>query len=133
MEPTKKVRILVVEDDNLFRWTLNHFLTKEGYEVYPVATGESAADMAQELSFDILISDFHLPGLNGKELIREVKATQPQTKTILISAYQPEELGNEDGTLLNGYLNKPIELGVLKQLLQDLTKPMMELAPGRST
>jgi two-component system response regulator AtoC len=129
MEPTKKTRILVVEDDNLFRWTLNHFLRKEGYEVYPVATGESAVDMVEGLPFDILISDFHLPGLNGKELIRKVKATQPQTKTILISAYQPEEFGNEDGTLLNGYLNKPIELGVLRQLLQDLTKPVLELTP----
>ena len=48
MEATKKTKILVVEDDNLFRWTLNHFLQKEGYEVYPVASGESALDMAND-------------------------------------------------------------------------------------
>jgi CheY-like chemotaxis protein len=128
MEATKKTKILVVEDDNLFRWTLNHFLQKEGYEVYPVASGESALDMAGKLSFDILISDFQLPGLNGKELIRKLKATHPQAKSILISAYQREELGSVDDSLLNAYLNKPIEWGVLREVLQNLAVPAGNLA-----
>ena len=120
MNMTKKTRILVVEDDSLFLWSLNHFLKKEGYDVCSVASGEAAFDMAQEQPFDILISDFHLPGLNGKELIKKVKALQPEAKTILISAYQREETGNEEEALLNAYLNKPIEMGRLKRLLQDL-------------
>jgi len=128
MEAMKKTKILVVEDDNLFRWTLNHFLQKEGYEVYPVASGESALDMAGKLSFDILISDFQLPGLNGKELIRKLKATHPQAKSILISAYQREELGSVDDSLLNAYLNKPIEWGVLREVLQNLAVPTENLA-----
>lgn len=120
MNMIKKTRILVVEDDSLFLWSLNHFLKKEGYDVCSVASGEAAFDMAQEQRFDILISDFHLPGLNGKELIKKVKALQPEAKTILISAYQREETGNEEEALLNAYLNKPIEMGRLKRLLQDL-------------
>jgi DNA-binding NtrC family response regulator len=120
MNMSKKTRILVVEDDSLFLWSLNHFLKKEGYDVCSVASGEAACDMAQEQPFDILISDFHLPGLNGKELIKKVKALQPEAKTILISAYQREETGNEEEALLNAYLNKPIEMGRLKSLLQDL-------------
>jgi CheY-like chemotaxis protein len=128
MEATKKTKILVVEDDNLFRWTLNHFLQKEGYEVYPVASGESALDMAGKLSFDILISDFQLPGLNGKELIRKLKVTHPQAKSILISAYQREELGSVDDSLLNAYLNKPIEWGVLREVLENLAVPARNLA-----
>jgi two-component SAPR family response regulator len=68
-----------------------------------------------------VISDFHLPGLNGKELIRRVKALYPVIKTVLISAYQREETGGNDESLLNAYLNKPVELGKLKRLLQELT------------
>src|SRR5262245_4326004 len=127
MEATKRTKILVVEDDNLFLWTLNHFLREEGYEVYSVTNGESALDMAEKLPFDVLISDFHLPGLNGKELIRRVKAIHPQMKSILISAYQREEIGN-DADLLNGYLNKPIEWIALKQLLGNLAVPKAGLA-----
>ncbi len=118
---SKKMKILVVEDDKLFLWTLNHFLQKEGYEVCSAVTGESAFDMAQRQTFDVVISDFHLPGLNGRELIKRVKTLQPKAKAVLISAYQKEEAAGEDEIIFNGYLNKPIELGTLRQLLLDLT------------
>jgi CheY-like chemotaxis protein len=121
MMPDRKTKILVVEDDNLFLWTLNCFLQNEGYEVFTAANAESAIDVAQQQSFDIVISDFHLPGLNGRDLIRKVRSVQPATKTILISAYQPEEIENRDPALLNAYLNKPIELKSLKKLLHDLS------------
>ena len=115
---SEKARVLVVEDDNLFLWTLIHFLEKEGYEVVSAVSGEKAYEMALKGFFDIVISDFHLPGLNGKELIRRVKSIQPTTKTVLITAYQPEETGKEE-TALNAYLNKPIELGNLRKVLQE--------------
>ena len=123
MNSVKKMKILVVEDDKLFLWTLNYFLQKEGYEVSSALTGESAFDLAQHQSFDVVISDFHLPGLNGRELIRRVKTLQPKAKTVLISAYQRDEVTDQEQNELdlNAYLNKPIELGTLKQLLLDLT------------
>lgn len=121
MDSDHAMKILVVEDDKLFLWTLNYFLKKEGYEVCSALTGESAFDLAQKQTFDVVISDFHLPGLNGRELIRKVKILQPGAKTVLISAYQRDEVAEEDEAVLNGYLNKPIELGTLKQLLLDLT------------
>jgi CheY-like chemotaxis protein len=121
MVPNRKTKILVVEDDNLFLWTLNSFLQKEGYEVFTAANAESAIDAARQQSFDIVISDFHLPGLNGRDLMRKVRSVQPATKRILISAYQPEEIENRDPALLSAYLNKPIELKSLKKLLQDLS------------
>jgi len=121
MNKNQKKKILVVEDDVLFLWSLDHFLKKEGYEVCPVASSELAFDMARKQSFDIVLSDFHLPGFNGRELIKKVKALQPKAKAILMSAYQRDETGKEGETLLDAYLEKPVELGMLKKLLQDLT------------
>jgi CheY-like chemotaxis protein len=112
-------RILVVEDDKLFLWTLNCFLQKEGYTVVSANDAESAIDLVERQAFDVVISDFHLPGLDGKNLIRKVRVLQPNAKTILISAYQPEEIDNEDPALLTAYLNKPIELDNLKKLLRE--------------
>ncbi len=118
----QKRKILIVEDDKLFLWSLDHFLRKEGYEVCPVATAELAIDLAQKESFDVVISDFHLPGFNGKQLIKRIKVLWPTIKAILISAYQREEMGVDDDEMaLNGYLNKPIELGALKKLLETVT------------
>lgn len=115
-------RILVVEDDPLFLWTLNQFLKKEGHDVFPVTSGESAFALAQEQLVDVVISDFRLPGLNGRDLLRKIRTLQPQAKVIMISAYQREETGDEEATPWHVYLNKPIELGTLKQLLDDLTE-----------
>ena len=120
-EDRMKTKVLVVEDDNLFLWSLDQYLKRQGYEVSLAMTGELAFEMARQHPFDIVISDFHLPGLNGKELIRKLRAVNPFIKTVLISAYQSEEVGEDDESLLNAYLNKPIELGSLKRLLQDLT------------
>ena len=114
-------RILVVEDDQLFLWTLNQFLKKEGHDVFPVTSGELAFALAEEQLIDVVISDFRLPGLNGRDLIRKIKALQPETKAILISAYQREETEDEEETPWHFYLNKPIKLGALKTLLHDLT------------
>ena len=122
MNADRKTKVLVVEDDNLFLWSLGHFLKREGYEVSSAMTGELAFDLARKQPFDIVISDFHLPGLNGKELIKKVRALYPVIKTVLISAYQREETGGDDESLLNAYMNKPIELGSLKRLLQDITE-----------
>ena len=120
------MKVLVVEDDNLFLWSLDQFLKREGYEVSSAMTAERAFDMVQNQPFDVVISDFHLPGLNGKELIKKVRELYPIIKTVLISAYQREETGEDDESLLNAFLNKPIELGNLKRLLQDLTaKPSL--------
>jgi two-component system, NtrC family, response regulator AtoC len=120
------MKVLVVEDDNLFLWSLDQFLKREGYEVSSAMTAERAFDMVQNQPFDVVISDFHLPGLNGKELIKKVRELYPIIKTVLISAYQREETGGDDESLLNAFLNKPIELGNLKRLLQDLTaKPSL--------
>jgi two-component system, NtrC family, response regulator AtoC len=132
MNAVKKSRILVLEDDKLFRWTLHHFLMNEGYDVCGAATAEVALDLAQQQAFDVVISDFHLPGSNGIELIKKIKSLNPVTKTVLISAYQKEETGSDDESVLNAYLNKPIELENLKQILLDLlTGAAPEMVPIR--
>ena len=77
-------RILVVEDDPLFLWTLNQFLKKEGHDVFPVTSGELAFALAQEQPIDVVISDFRLPGLNGRDLIRKIRAYSPDSPTWLL-------------------------------------------------
>ena len=126
MNTERKRSILVVEDDSLFLWTLEHFLKQEGYDVCPAKTAELALEMAQKRSFDVVISDYHLPGLNGSDMIKQLKSLSPRTKAVLISAYQKEETGGNDGRLLNAYMNKPIELCNLKKVLHDLTSPANE-------
>jgi CheY-like chemotaxis protein len=113
-------KVLVVEDDSLFLWSLENFLEREGYQVSPVSTGEEGIDLAHHLAFDVVISDYQLPGIDGRRLIEQLKSLQPSMKSLLISAYQLDELVSTNGSLPDAYLNKPIELGMLKKLLSEL-------------
>jgi DNA-binding response OmpR family regulator len=115
------MKVLVVEDDSLFLWSLGQFLRGEGYEVCLAATAELAFEMVHEQSFDVIITDFDLPGMNGKTLARRVRSLDPTIKTILISAYQKDETGEDTDSLVDDFLNKPIELKTLSYLLQGLT------------
>ena len=105
------------------------FLRKEGYEVFLAMTAELAFEMAQEQSFDAIVTDFRLPDLNGRTLIRRVRSLNPTIKSVLISAYQKEETGGDSESLVDAYLNKPIELKNLSCLLQGLTAktPLVEV------
>jgi CheY-like chemotaxis protein len=113
-------KVLVIEDDSLFLWSLENFLEREGYQVSPASTGEEGIDLARHLAFDVVISDYQLPGIDGRRLIEELKSLQPSMKSLLISAYQLDELNSPNSSLPDAYLNKPIELGMLKKLLSEL-------------
>jgi two-component system response regulator AtoC len=119
MQKARKT-ILVVEDDSLFLWSLECFLEREGYQVSPAGSGEEGINLARNRPFDVVISDFQLPGMNGRQLIEELKNLQPAVKTLLISAHQLDEVNIPNASLPDAYLNKPIELGMLKKLLEEL-------------
>ncbi len=114
-------KILVVEDDSLFLWSLESFLVREGYQVSPATSGEEGINLARNLPFDVVISDFQLPGINGRQLIEQLKNLQPALKSLLISAHQLDEVKIPNASLPDAYLNKPIELGMLKKLLEELS------------
>ena len=121
MNTDQKTKVLVVEDDTLFLWSLGQFLRRGAYDVSLAKTAELALDMAKKQPFDVVISDYHLPGLNGKELIRKLRDLYPVIKTVLVSAYQKEETGADSECLVDAFMNKPIELQNLDYLLQELT------------
>lgn len=120
MQKVRK-KILVVEDDSLFLWSLKSFLVSEGYQVSPATSGEEGINLARNHPFDVVISDFQLPGINGRQLIEQLKNLQPALKTFLISAHQLDEVKIPNASLPDAYLNKPIELGMLKKLLEELS------------
>jgi CheY-like chemotaxis protein len=120
MQKVRK-KILVVEDDSLFLWSLESFLVREGYQVSPATSGEEGINLARNRPFDVVISDFQLPGMNGRQLIEQLKNLQPDLKTLLISAHQLDEVKTPNATWPDAYLNKPIELGMLKNLLEELS------------
>ena len=70
-------KILLIEDDPGIVMTLRRVLTEEGYSVQVEKRGDNGLASAENDSFDVVITDMKLPGLNGLDLVRELHAAKP--------------------------------------------------------
>jgi DNA-binding response OmpR family regulator/integrase len=80
-------RILVVEDDDLKRLTVEEALTAEGYEVRSAATGTDGLKHVLEESWDLALLDLKLPGVDGLEILKRVRAERPDTTVMMMTAF----------------------------------------------
>jgi CheY-like chemotaxis protein len=71
-------KILIVEDNAFSRGAMEKILESYNYDTSSCATAEEAIARLQQESFHILITDFHMPGMDGFELIRNARTSGPQ-------------------------------------------------------
>ena len=80
------MRILVVEDEKLLCDGIAEDLELEKYTVERCYDGAEAYDLLLSESFDLLILDLNLPGMDGLDLLRAVRAEQPELRVLILSA-----------------------------------------------
>ncbi|HET9270713.1 MAG TPA: sigma-54 dependent transcriptional regulator [Vicinamibacterales bacterium] len=103
-------RILVVDDEQLVRWSLRERLTAEGHDVVEAATAEEAVDKARD-DIDLVFLDFKLPDGDGLSVLRKVKERTPDLPVILMTAFSTIENAVEAMKLgAFHYVNKPFNL-----------------------
>lgn len=104
-------KVLLIEDDNNIVELLTIHLNDLSCEVVPVANGQHGLAFAREQSFDLVILDIMLPGLNGMEVCRRIRQTDRHTPILILSARSEEidkVLGVETGA--DDYLTKPFSV-----------------------
>lgn len=116
-------KILLIEDNELNRDMLSRRLQKRGYEVVTAVDGETGITMAQAEAPALILMDVSLPGIDGLEATRRLKAA-PQTRHIPIVALTAHTLANDrDKALAMGcddFDTKPIELPRLLEKIETL-------------
>ena len=80
-------RILVVDDDRAVRSALQVNLTKSGHDVLPVENAESALQTLREQPIDLVLTDVSMPGTNGLELLKRVRASWPDLPVVVMTGY----------------------------------------------
>jgi DNA-binding NtrC family response regulator len=111
----KGSRILLVDDEVVFTKNMSKLLTNRGYVVAAVNSGDSAVRTLQEnQSFDVIVLDLKMPGMDGIATLKEIKKLGLFTQTLILtghgsidSALEAIKLGAYD------YLTKPCEIGEL--------------------
>jgi DNA-binding NtrC family response regulator len=79
--------ILIVDDDPEFRANLTEILTEAGYRTDTASTGSEAIKKAAGRDFDAILLDLIMPGMNGMEVLTELKKLGPKSKIIMITAF----------------------------------------------
>ncbi len=106
--------ILIVDDEEIIRDNLSYVLEAEGFIVDKAENGFVAYNKVKEKHFDLIITDIEMPSMKGTELLEKVKALDPQTAVIIITAFG--SLETAISALRNGasdYILKPIEFDEL--------------------
>jgi len=108
------VRILLVEDDETALEVFQEALTEYDYEVVTARNGEEAIAKARQQSFDLVVTDVRMPGTDGLQALEEVKAMNPETKSIVVTGYVSEaETLKAMQIGVGEYLKKPFRLSEL--------------------
>ena len=121
MEP--KLNVLIVDDDQRMTHTLSDILRLAEYKVVEAASAASALEKVKAESFDCVLTDIRMPGMNGVELHRHLREIQPGLPVILMTAYAADTLtkqGLDDGVV--GVLDKPLNINHLLGFLGSLAK-----------
>lgn len=112
-------RLLVVDDDPSQRGMLADFFRDLGAEVREAESGIEALEMVRRLSPDVVLSDLRMPGLDGADLLREIKQINPDIGVVLVTAYGTVQGAVQclrDGA--DDYLLKPLELDEVEHVVR---------------
>lgn len=117
------MKILIIEDEKLLADSLKMLLTRKGFDVECVYDGDTGRDYAETGIYDLLILDVMMPGLDGYQVAREVRAKRCATPILMLSA--KSELEDRITGLNAGadyYLTKPFDTGELLACINALLR-----------
>ena len=114
MEQEMEAKVLLVDDEQDFLDTLSNRLELRGLKVSAVTSGEQAVSEAQQQEYDAIIVDLSMPGIDGLETLRRIKANNPNAEIIMLTGHGSVASGVEAMKLGAGdFLQKPVELSEL--------------------
>jgi DNA-binding response OmpR family regulator len=109
------IKILVVDDDATVRSTMALLLERFHFDLSTADTAEKALDLMEEKPYDIIITDYNMPGMNGIELIRNVRSAPHRPAVILMTGCTDEAVLKHSGADM--CLHKPFSAMILKDCI----------------
>lgn len=118
-----KKRILLVDDDKDILRMLEYGLKKlsADFQIATARDSASAMDQVENQQFDMVLTDYMMPGITGIDLARAVRRISPETKVVLMTAFGTSRLRDTTDLLgFDGYLNKPFDINQIRKIVQGI-------------
>jgi DNA-binding NtrC family response regulator len=119
MNSENKVRVLVLDDETIVLKRLGPALEKAGYEVEVFSRSSEASARVEEKTFDIVITDLKMEGLDGMQFLAQVKERSPSTEVIVITGFATMDTAKESFKKgVFDFLAKPFKLGEILETVK---------------
>jgi len=116
----KKLRILIVEDDENIRETMKNILEQKGYETDAAETGAEAEQKLKNKFFNLALLDIKLPDMEGTQLLAKLHETTPKMVKIMVTGYPSIENAMEAlNQGADAYVTKPVKPAKLLALIKE--------------
>lgn len=117
------MRLLIVEDEKELCDTISKSLYESGYEVDTCYDGDEAFDYILTEEYDLIVLDLNLPGMDGMDILRELRKENEETKVLILSA-RSQIIDKVEGldAGANDYMEKPFHLQELEARIRSLTR-----------
>jgi DNA-binding NtrC family response regulator len=118
----RQLEILVLDDEEIVCARLKPALEKDGYQVETFTDSWLAKQRLEEHSFDIVVTDLKMAGIDGMDLHRFIKDKWPKTRVIIISGFATVEITREALQAgVRDIIAKPFKIGQLKELIDKVS------------
>lgn len=124
-----RIKTLLVDDDMRFLSIMNERLELAGIDVETAVSAEHALMMMETTAFDVIVLDYQMPGMNGIQSLKAIKARSPDVQVILLSGYAT--IANSVAAMKNGaadFMEKPADFNRLIDVIRHVAR---EHASGR--
>ena len=126
-------KVLLVDDEEQFLDALSQRLEARGLKVDAVTSGEDALNQVEDRNFDAIIVDLAMPGIDGIETLKRIKAKRPDLEIIILTGHATVKSGIEAMKLgADDFLEKPVDLNELMEKIgEPKNKRMLVVEKGR--
>ena len=119
----KTMDILLIDDDEWIRDSLSIFFEGEGCHLTALETAEEGMEALKGQNYDIVITDYRLPGMDGLEFLKRIQDMQPHAMKVLITAYGSGEVVSEANKIgIHDFIEKPFTTKTIEASLSRLVK-----------
>lgn len=112
------VRLVAIDDEAEFTKTIHQFFSARGYEVHIALTATSGLELVELHRPQVVLADLKLPGMDGDELLERIRASYPEIRVIVITAYNDGGKTRERLLSLGAFAHFDKPLSSLRDLAQ---------------
>ena len=119
-------KLVAIDDEVEFTKTIDQFFSNRGYEVHVALTGTSGIELVEYHKPDVVLVDLKLPGMDGDEILQRIRRDHPQTKVIVITAYNDGGKTRDRLLSLGAFAHFDKPLSSLRDLAQAIQRALAQ-------